>query len=164
MKAELLARAFRRQREAEHAFQAGDEGGDEILAGDLRLFGRRERAGQHRGAGMHAGRGLAQVVELEGVGEGAVGEGGAGRTGAAKARADHGGAAVADVMDVVVDDAAPRQRRAERHHADGVDDAGLGHGDGRRRDVVVAQAGGELRQRLGLARHVFPQSFCGATG
>ena len=85
MKAELFARAFCRKREAEHAFQAGDEGGDQILAGYAGFFGRSQSACQHRGAGMHAGRRLAQIVELEGMREGAVGEGRARRAGAAKA-------------------------------------------------------------------------------
>ena len=85
MKAEFFARAFCRKREAEHAFQAGDEGGDQILAGHFGFFGRRQSTGQHRGAGMHAGRRLAQIVELEGVREGAVGKGRARRAGAAKA-------------------------------------------------------------------------------
>ena len=84
MKAEFFARALRGKREAEHAFQAGDEGGDQLLAGHLRFFGRGECAGQHRGAGMHAGRRLAQIVELEGVREGAVGKGRPRRAGAAK--------------------------------------------------------------------------------
>jgi hypothetical protein len=67
-------------------------------------------------------------------------------------------------LDVIVDDPAPRQRRAEQHDADGVDDAGLGDGDGRRRNVLVAQAGRELRQRLGLTSHDAPYgSFAGSS-
>jgi hypothetical protein len=84
VKSKLFARAFCGQREPEHAFQPGDEGGDQILAGHFGFFGRSQCACQHGGAGMHAGRRLAQIVELEGVREGAVGEGCPRRAGAAK--------------------------------------------------------------------------------
>src|ERR1700733_7558123 len=102
---------------------------------------------------MHAGRRLAQIVELEGMREGAVGKGRARRAGAAKARAEHRAGTVADMMDIVGADPAPRHRRAEQHDACGIDDAGFGDGDGRRRNVLVAQAGRELRQCFGLTRH-----------
>ena len=89
VKAEFFARALGRQREAEHAFQAGDEGGDQILAADTPASSAAaKRAGQHGGARMHAGRRLAQIVELEGVRESAVGERRARRAGAAKAWAE----------------------------------------------------------------------------
>ncbi len=61
----------RRRADAKAHLAAGDDRGDEIAAAAACGLGHRESGERDGRAGMRAGAGLAQAVELEGMGEGA---------------------------------------------------------------------------------------------
>ena len=86
------------------------------------------------------GRELAQIVELEGMSEGAVGKRRCRRTGASKLRSqDRARTVAADMARELLHTAAPGQTAAEQGYGNGIDHARLGHGDHGRWDILVAQ-------------------------
>src|SRR5262249_56978315 len=62
--------------DADHDLGAGDEGAEQIAAGEPALLSDRKAGGEQDRARMHARSGLGEVVEFERVGERAVREGG----------------------------------------------------------------------------------------
>ena len=151
MEAAGLVRMLGGVPDPDHGLGARDEAGDEVAAGEPALLGDRERRREHRRAGMRAGIGLGQVVELEGMGHGAIRERrGAGMHGRAAGTEDVALAGRAVLPRIGDDHLAPRQLRAVDDRRHRIRHAVLGALHHRRRQILEPHRGGVGGELFGL--------------
>src|SRR5205807_3232416 len=126
-------------------------GGEEIAAADIApKLGDGDERGEHDGADVQHSRAM-HVIQLEALHLRAVGERGM-RRAQALARAPHrAGRALIDVGESAAQDLAPLEPRAVERAAERVEDEELQPLAHLRRDVLVAQPRGELREAARVA-------------
>ena len=133
--------------DAEHDLATRDDRFQQLAPRAAEGMRHRERRQRHGRAGMHAGARLAQAVELEGMGAGAPHQRrfahGAGTLGAR----DRQEAGLGIEAGLLQRDARPGKTTAIDRAADGIDQAVGGALDDGRRQGLVAQRSGKLRER-----------------
>jgi hypothetical protein len=141
MKAFELGRVQRCRADAKAHLAAGDDCGDEIAAAAPPGLCHREGGQRDGRTGMRAGAGLAQAVELEGVGEGAERQRRLARIEPMVEPRHRADARASRCRDHAGNRPRPRQVGAEDRAGRGIDQTGLGRRDDRRRQIRVIEAG-----------------------
>ncbi len=138
MKTAPLERIASGDSDARHHLTAGDECRKQRFAIGLFIFRHGEGWQKSRRAGMNTCSGLADIVEFEGMGHGAIGQGGTFRRRFLLGAEDGGVAFRAGAADKFADGFAPRLGRAIERNGQSIEDARLGALDHFAGNVAVA--------------------------